>query len=301
MTGPQRTAGPGIAKDTAPERHSFGTTISPVEDESATGPHLAIAVQSEAGKVELTIDGPDPSDRHTHPVRKASKKAAVRFALGEPGRRGTIWRLWAPPKTGDVYLASRMTAGEAKISLHQSGDWRFQMVDPQRPKTIHLPNPPAHGGRILHQWSRPSPNDVGWIRALTITLPGTHLPAIPWDMPDVDDVRWCPAPTEQQQAEFDVWIVKPNFGAVAFEIPPAGRLYVVDALALATGDVALVIGLVGPIKPEIADAERWSDAQSPAPIDWDRSPASSPRQMVTATPADGGAPTFYDLALPKHC
>jgi uncharacterized protein (DUF2235 family) len=84
-----------------------------------------------------------------------------------------------------------MTAGEAKISLHQSGDWRFQIVDPERPKTIHLPNPPTDGGRILHRWSRPHPNDVGWTRALTITLPGTHLPAIPWDMPDVDDVRWC--------------------------------------------------------------------------------------------------------------
>lgn len=261
---------------------------------------VLLRIDGEGDQTHLLVTGAGPMGPvapHVHSVRRASKKAAVRFVFGKPTRRGTIWRLWAPPRTGDVYLASRMTAGETKISLHESGDWRHQIVNPHAPMTVEISSPPVDG-RILHRWQRPAANDVGWALALTIVLPGTHLPVIPWDMPSTDDVRWCPAPTKRQQGEFDVWIVQPNLGYLLIPLPPKGRVAVVDALALGTGEVVVVVGRVGPIKPaDIDDAERGT--QTGPSRSWPQEPHMGPRTLATYPAHDGGAPIFYDLALTR--
>ncbi len=54
------------------------------------------------------------------------------FAVGSADEpQSGIWRLWAPKTTSDVYVAPRQLAAMMKISLHQSGDWRYQWVSPE--------------------------------------------------------------------------------------------------------------------------------------------------------------------------
>jgi hypothetical protein len=59
-----------------------------------------------------------------HAAGAPTPRASDSITVGEPGRRSTIWRVWANPKKGDIYIASRKTAWNFKLSLHESGDWR---------------------------------------------------------------------------------------------------------------------------------------------------------------------------------
>lgn len=65
-------------------------------------------------------------DGPAHVLPPSSPKAPVRFSVGEPGKRSSVWRLWGTKKTNDLYLASRASAGIFKYSFHASGDWRLQ-------------------------------------------------------------------------------------------------------------------------------------------------------------------------------
>jgi hypothetical protein len=154
-----------------------------------------VAVSSVEDAAWLLMVPGESSDVEPFPIRRADKKTALRFAVGEPGRQGTIWRLWASRDTADVYVGSRRTAGEVKVSLHHSGNWRLQIVEPARPKTVHFQDVEvSRDGRILDRWTRPKSNPVGWTHALSIVLPARHLVAIPNDHERWDDVHWCQAP-----------------------------------------------------------------------------------------------------------
>jgi len=258
-----------------------------------------MAVVNGPDGAELLVAGDE--DGVTFPVRRATKGTALRFAVGEPGRRSTVWRLWANAGTDDVYLASRQTAGEMKVSLHQSGDWRAQIVEPDRAKTVHFGARSVEGGRILHRWRRPEPNAVGWTHALTIVLPGDQLSGVPNDQVRWDDVRWLPAPGLEEQAEFDIHIVRPNLGMISHRamLLEGVRVSVMDVLQLSSGDVAVVSALVGPtVRDELAMIARWEEearTDSP-PMEWNRSAELGPRRLFFAVGPDGRQ-RFYDLAF----
>ncbi|MPZ60483.1 MAG: hypothetical protein GEU93_04135 [Propionibacteriales bacterium] len=272
-------------------------------DTSASYELPGIALISRDGAAQLLMAPGESSDVERFPIRRAGKKTALRFAVGEPGRRGTIWRLWASRETDDVYLGSRHTAREAKMSLHQSGDWRFQIVDPERPKTVRLHDfEGTPDGRIIHRWARPKPNAVGWTHAVSIVLPAHHLVTIPDDGVRWDDVRWCPAPRPGAQVEFQVKIVSPDRGVVSYRelIESGGRLAVMDALQLASGDVAIVLALtVVTTEDEAAEIARYEEKARlgvPPATDFDRSPQLGPRHLVFGHDPDG-RPRYYDLAF----
>lgn len=213
----------------------------------------------------------------TYPLRRATKKAAMRFAVGQPGRRGTIWRLWA--KGDDVYLASRQTAGEIKFSLHESGDWRQQIVQPESPKTVEFSGRGDDDGRILNQWERPDPNAVGWTLALTIVLPEDQLSRMQVDTVRWDDVQWCEEPGEGQQVEFEVYVVTPGGGLMSYaDGPPGARIDVMNALQIANGDVAIVLARTVASHEDdrntIAGFKSWA-GDHPASPDFDRDPRLS--------------------------
>src|SRR4051794_37821610 len=64
------------------------------------------------------------------PLRTAidNPKRTIRIAVGQPYRRSSVWRFWANPSADDVYVATRTSAAQWKLSLHASGDWRMQWV-----------------------------------------------------------------------------------------------------------------------------------------------------------------------------
>ena len=58
----------------------------------------------------------------------------IRFNVTDGSRRSADWRVWTVKQANDVYAAARLTAGEIKISLHESGSWQHGFVSDERSK-----------------------------------------------------------------------------------------------------------------------------------------------------------------------
>ena len=257
----------------------------------------AIAVVRTEGRVEVIIWHGDGSIDQ-HPVRRAGPGVALRFAAGEPGRRGTVWRLWANRNTNDVYVASRHTAAEFKVSFHASGDWRVQIVQPDQPKSIHIRDLVGdQSGRILFQWRRPAPDDAGWTYGISIVLPDGHLVDTPVDQ--WEDVQWHIPPGEDEQVEFVICLVKPDNGTVMY-----GKLFrelhahlaYLDALELASGEVALVVALrLKTPEDEALYIERLEELSEETAIEAPPFDASIGPRILVMGANEVREPRFYDL------
>ncbi|WP_148576170.1 hypothetical protein [Nocardioides caldifontis] len=193
-----------------------------------------------------------------------------------------------------------------KVSLHQSGDWRLQVVEPDRPKTVWFDRLDGGlEGRVLDRWQRPQPNAVGWTHALSIVLPEHHLVTIPNDGDRWDDVRWLPTPHTGEHVAFEVSLVTPGLGIMSCQelVLNGGRFAVMDALELASGDVALVLALT--LKTDeveavaIARCEAVAAHNLPSAAEFDRSPQLGPRYLVHGVSSDGRR-RYYDLAFTQR-
>jgi hypothetical protein len=55
-------------------------------------------------------------------MRKKSREWVAYFTVGEPpDLHATVWRIWAVPGKGDVYIGPRFCASDHKLSIHSSG------------------------------------------------------------------------------------------------------------------------------------------------------------------------------------
>lgn len=242
----------------------------------------------------------DSSDTHVYPTVKAGPKRPLRFTVGEPDCRSTIWRLFANANLDDVYLASRHSAGEFKVSLHQSGDWRLQTVRPNGIRIKMFGEAPE--GRALMRWQRPAAEETGWTFALSIVVPAGHLlnvPPEPWE-----DVQWIAAPREGHHVELLLHLVRPDLGGVAFgpllDEVSATDFTLVNALRLPGGEVAVVLAITAPIEAvEATNIALYEDHGASLPHefpDFDMAPAKGPRHLGMGA-NDRGEPRLYDLAL----
>lgn len=240
-------------------------------------------------------------ERHTIP--SLGKNSALRFATGVPGHRSTVWRLWGAKNADDVYLASRASAGEFKVSLHQSGDWRLQAIDLRKENDTHFGNLDAGQGRILHQWRRPAADEAGWTRAVTIRVPFEHLSAVPSDTVKFADVRWIRAPKPGQTLLFDVVLAPMNADQATirtFDLDPEDFAAVVDVCRLPGGEIVLVLAFTvptpaGTLEEIDEQLQRYAADGFAAPETWDRSPESAPRAL--AFHDDSGVLVLSDLGL----
>ena len=86
----------------------------------------------------------------------------VRVAVGEPGRRSSIWYVQAGKNSHCVYIFAQTLGGTQKFSLHQSGDWRYAftsefMEDPENTEFVDQLD-----DRVRDSWRRPEgENSVG--------------------------------------------------------------------------------------------------------------------------------------------
>ncbi len=169
----------------------------------------------------------------------------VRVAAGSPGgARSTVWRVWANRKSSDVYIAARDLAGVYKISLHESGDWRYQWVRRELAERY------APGlGRIIGQWPRPPAFGAGWTRGLVIWVPEPDIVPIPDDAEDGSGVRWIAKPPPGKVATFQVVVAKPDLGVVKLQ-----QTWVLGAFSLANRETCLVLGSYTDLMPQ---RERW--------------------------------------------
>jgi hypothetical protein len=148
----------------------------------------------------FTLDGPGGTER---------------FAVGEPGHRSSVWRMWSPKKKNDVYVAARAIIGIQKFSLHESGDWRHQWI--KGPATDEFIE--RAGTRILDQWQRPSELAKGWTRGLSIWIPHEDVIEFSGDEQPRKDVEWLPKPPPGHLMIFQIALVRPDQGQVEMHQP----------------------------------------------------------------------------------
>jgi hypothetical protein len=262
--------------------------------------NIAVAIFDEQPTLLIEWEG---HDVERHPIPAMKKTSALRFAAGEPGRRGTVWRLWGAKNADDVYLASRASAHEFKVSLHQSGDWRLQVIDLRKENDTHFGKLDPERGRVLHQWARPAADEAGWTRAVTIRVPSEHVSVVPNDGVKFDDVRWIKAPQPGHTLVFEVVLVPINAEHAvvrAFDLHPDDFAAVVDVIRLPGGEVVLVLAFTEPtssgaLKEIDAQLRQYAADGFAAPETWDRSDKSAPRTLMCHDEA--GVLVLSDLAL----
>jgi hypothetical protein len=99
----------------------------------------------------------------------------IRFNASDGARRSADWRVWTSPNADDVYAAARLTAGEIKVSLHQSRSWQHGFTADGKATASLSPGQSRH----FTIWQRPAEIVPGWTRAVQIIIPDAALQARP--------------------------------------------------------------------------------------------------------------------------
>ncbi|MGJ7908711.1 hypothetical protein ACOQFL_19765 [Actinopolyspora sp. H202] len=227
----------------------------------------------------------------------------IRFSVGQPGRRSSVWRVWANKNKSDVYIASRFSVKLFKISLHESGDWRMQWIDDKhKGDTAYLPNegnsPPE--GRVMARWSKPPEEISGWTDALSIWVPGKDITEVPGDHEKGSESQWINEPSATGAIEFRFMLVTPRMGK--FNLSPAlkdgSELGFVNGFRLANGEVLLIFAATVELdekrREDIEKLRSWIHKNRPD--DFDVSPETGPRCAVEEVGQDGRR-SFWDLSL----
>ena len=166
-------------------------------------------------------------DARTFTLGPANPRKPLRFAVGRPGRRSSVWRLWANRGKDDVYIATRQSAGIFKVSLHESGDWRLQWVgDGHGDVWFTTRDGDEPQGRIIDRWPRPPAGATGWTDALSIWVPALDVSEVPRDAEPGQDAQWVEPAGPEAAIEFRLVLVQPDRGlfelTAALQGPDAG-------------------------------------------------------------------------------
>lgn len=132
----------------------------------------------------------------------------IRFGVADTdGRRSATWVCTTRTGQGktDVYLACRNLGGAAKLSLHQSGEWRFAFAKEQFEALFDEETIPP--SRLIASWFKPPETLKGITRACTIFVPAA---AVWTESAKEDDVIWLPAPTQGLTKEITLLMIEPG-------------------------------------------------------------------------------------------
>lgn len=239
----------------------------------------------------------------------ANPNKPIRFGVGQPGRRSSVWRLWANKQKDDVYLATRHSAGVFKISLHESGDWRLQWVGRDSPDPGDVTFTPLddspRAGRVLHQWSRPPSDGPGWTDAVSLWVPSEDVQEIPCDSEPGHDAQWLVAPRPGDATEFRLLLVEPAeervFNLTAAVEQPHSSFGLVNGFRLASGTAVLLTAATSRLHDSVRDElgkVRDKAAANVSP-EFDLAAHTGPRTLPLNTD-DRGRLNFWDLSLPTQ-
>lgn len=237
-----------------------------------------------------------------HILPFANKKRPLRFCVGHPKARSSYWSAFANKATSDVYMGIRSSAGLHKISLHESGDFRYQLIGMtqdslDRPDLAFYSDNEGDGGRILHQWHRPEPGPHGWTECLSIVVPGEDLQRGPASPKDLKDVVWIPAPSTGKAVEVRAFLVQPGRGEFSLEgaVQEGYAFSLLGGFKLADGQVFVRLSATADLHPkEAMMLDQWREKSRVvvhAGFDW--STENHPRMLALAVGRDGH-PTFFD-------
>lgn len=238
-----------------------------------------------------------------HILPYTNKKEPLRFCVGQPSARSSFWSAFANRGSDDVYIAIRSSAHLHKISLHASGDFRYQLIGMTQ-ETLDQPNlafvstSNSGNGRILHRWNRPEASPDGWTDCMSIMVPAADLEAGPARPKDLKDVVWIPSPSQGRATQIRGFLVNPNRGEHDLSplIPEDGGFSLIGGFKLAGGQVFVMLSAtLTPTPNETATLEgfrRNSRSKVHANFDW--APSNHPRALAFAV-GSSNYPTFFDL------
>jgi len=263
---------------------------------------LHVEVEDNAQSAQLTVYADDGS-KEAFTLRRANPDKAIRFALGQPGHRSSVWRVWANKGKHDVYAAIRTSAGLLKYSFHESGEWIHHLVTTEHPKAkfVSLPNPSS---KRLDTWRRPDPFVPGWTHMLSIFIPAEDLQIVPGDDTNPKGIRWLTQiPADGNAVEFRLLLVSPDSPALLLrglaEVATQGS--VVDGFVLSNGEVVLVVAAEIPLGEkriqQLEDVRKRQFEQKSE--DFEMTPSLGPRfalPMVDNT----GHRCIWDLSFPAQ-
>lgn len=150
----------------------------------------------------------------------------LRVIVGDKGGgpRSQLWRIWTGHRTSDVYVGSRQIAGDIRVSLHESGKWRFAFTERhlRRPEALIAPDQ----DRAAYKWDRPPEFAPGLTRAFAIEIPSTELRPPKGPDPLRKPAVWLPVPPPGTLIEIDLFLAREAStntwpGKRAFEDPAA--------------------------------------------------------------------------------
>ncbi len=236
------------------------------------------------------------------PIQLANPSRPIKFAVGSPGLRSGLWRVWSPRKKDDIYVKPISEEGFSKISLHESGDWRHQILDDKlsHPK-LHFVSMPNPSNRILDQWQRPVAYTEGWTGALGILIPSEDVVPVPGDHHASSDVnRWVSPAPQGQMSEFRISLIADGAPALLFPWKDwqTNPLTLVGAYRTSGGQVVLVTHHRTTITGNQRDVIKRLRAEmiGRLPHDFETAAHTGPRFIGAATDPDG-CHLYLDLAV----
>jgi len=238
--------------------------------------------------------------RSGHILSLANKKKPLRVCVAGLEGRSSVWNVWANKSASDVYIAIRSSASLHKISLHESGDFRYQLIGMttetlKRPDLAFTSLVDHDGGRILHQWRRPEPDSSGWVSCMSIIIHSSELQQHGVDNPE--KITWLSPPPAGHAVEIQGFLVDPGKGEfhLTGAMTDAGPVTAIGGFKLPNGHVFVMLSAVIPSTPQdlksIRRAQRHGRLGAPSHFDW--SAKNAPRMLMIATASDA-CPAFVD-------
>ena len=263
--------------------------------------NLSTAPSSRASSLVLVDSYRGPLAVRFRPYRK--KGSTLRFLVGQPGRRASVWRLWTGTTDDDIYLGDRHSTRYAKYSLHASGDWRLQWNTDDRTETRYWSERGIEpDGRVMARWAAPAVGPAGWTHAMSIFTTADDVVDVPTDDRTHGGPVLVPTPEPGWVVEFAVFLITPDSGLWDMSrhvTPPGASARLVGGYLLPGGRTVMVWAFTCPLPPGISEMLREEREKSAAHLrraGWSLHPSWAPRSHAICMP-DSRPIEVWDLAL----
>lgn len=211
---------------------------------------------------------------------------AIRFATGDPnGLRSLTWTVVGSRNSDDVYVGARGLMGAAKLSLHQSGKWRFAFTK----EGVEKVGLPQGDDRVIERYDATTELAPGWIHAARIRTPSTTFSTrISERRPkDRQPILFYRAPDLPLHLEYHV--VLGDHTAADAEVPVTEAI-TVGRMTLASGTRVLIIASFWQMDSESLDIINLAETNAAA---------GAPGNTGFASGNADGVALFLDLAAVK--
>lgn len=178
--------------------------------------------------LSLRIESDDGSAK-SKTIRLDGPGGKIRVGAGDPALgRSSVWVIHGPKHTGDIYVGNRDIMGFQKVSLHESGDWRFAWTAERAGLVL-----PVGSDRVLDRWPAPTQFGAGWSIAFRVIIPeeDTHtIAAVKGHHKSRRDIQWLPRPEPGKCVVLHIIVAEPDQGEVLLKHGlPIGAFFSVTA------------------------------------------------------------------------